>query len=311
MNKKPLCVLLGALLLCPQESALAESGFFPISELLYMRPTDSMPGYAIRDSDSDLSVEGPLIKVRPDFKPGLRAGGGYHFSKVGDLRIVYSHLETRDTSSVTEPPNGQIWTTLDQGTFLRKADSASAADEFAYRVLDLEVGGHVKVLNRVGLRAFGGLRYAYIRRDLIVHYFGDAFSVGGDRVELKNKFSGLGLRGGLDGNFAIGNGFLLETNLAGAFMAGNYHSRLLQTNDTLPNEIIEDARKLIPALETSLGFGYERQISDHLTLNAALGYRFESWFGLLDPLVLDDPQVPVNTKNLTLDGLFFRATARF
>src|SRR5204862_479825 len=86
-----------------------------------------------------------------------------------------------------------------QWTAAQDARAADADAGLTYRVLDLDLGKSVCLGDSVGVRLFGGARFASIDESLKCVYSGGALGTGFDSVSSPVDFRGAGLTAGAEG----------------------------------------------------------------------------------------------------------------
>lgn len=242
---------------------------------------------------------------------GVRIGLGYLFSSGWDLTGNYTYFRNTASAFAQEPDGGNLWATRSHPNVNQEAETAAASGDFDYDVFDLEAGYGYRFNESVAIRPFGGIRWANIDQKLNVRYDGRDF----DDALVSNNLTmdGFGFRLGMDGYWHLGHGWSLFGRTAGSVMYGEFNSRLLETNfsgaDTIVN-VRDHYIQAVPVLETSLGGAWQYE-----NVQFAAGYELNNWFNLGNRSMFGDnahegAYTPASSSVL-LNGYFFRCTLLF
>lgn len=242
---------------------------------------------------------------------GVRAGIGYLFPSGWDLTGNYTYFHNSASGFVEEPAGGNLWATRSHPNVNQEAATAAASGSFNYDVFDLEAGYGYRFNESLAIRPFGGIRWANIDQNLNVRYDGRDFD---DAVVDNNlTMKGFGFRLGMDGYWHIGRGWSVFGRTAGSVMCGNFSSRLLETNfsgaDTIVN-VRDQYTQAVPVFETSLGGAWQYE-----DFQFAAGYELNNWFNLGDRSMFADnvhegAYAPASNSVL-LHGFFVRCSVLF
>lgn len=285
-----------------------------IAKIDYLNWTVNRQGldFAITTDGTAQAVgNGSMRNLDFDQASGVRAGIGYLFASGWDLTGNYTYFHNTASAFAEEPVGGNLWATRSHPNVNQEAATAAASGSFNYDVFDLEAGYGLLLTDSVAIRPFGGVRWANIDQNLNVRYDGRDF----DDAVVDNTLTmnGFGFRLGMDGYWHLGRGWSLFGRAAGSVMYGNFKSRLLETNfsgaDTIVN-VRDRYTQAVPVLETSLGGAWQ-----HEGFQFAAGYEFNNWFNLGDRSMFADnvhegAYAPASNSVL-LHGFFVRCSFLF
>lgn len=286
-----------------KESQDCEHGkFFFLADYLLLQPRRRAQDFAIVDVSPDGLPQGSVQSVLWDTNSGFRAGGGYQFPSHWDAGIYYTYFFTGNERTVFAPPGGNLYATLTHPAITDAVDSAFAQSGLKYQVLDVEFGRRIEEGESFSLWIGGGGRFAWIKQSLLAVY--DGQSAYEATVSSPLNFSGAGLRVGAQGDWKLGHGLGFYGRAFGSLLAGNIHSRLIETANDGSSSVVDVSdhyRKVVPVAEIGLGVFWQRE-----NWRALVGYEFINWFNLVDsPDFTSEISNKLNyrTSDLSLDGL--------
>lgn len=214
-----------------------------------------------------------------DWNFGCRVGLGYNTSHDGwDIVATWLHFNTEANEhekahhnevlrpTLTHPGEVMAGSPTIGGGAFQKAKAHWAMN---LNQIDLDLGREYYVSKWLTLRPHVGLRTAWVRQHIDVHYNrlsngAGSFSSGiDDEIEMKTNFWGIGLESGINTQWGLGGGWSIYGDAGFAFLYG-FHE---------------------PDREDELSFGVEFDWVDmdwsYRTTRAiadlALGLRFDSW----------------------------------
>ncbi|MBS3904864.1 MAG: hypothetical protein KGZ39_06025 [Simkania sp.] len=218
---------------------------------------------------------------------GFKLAAGYDMPHDGwDLFLQWTRFYTDNNEHGTSAPtNGTIFPSFTNGSLLTTGGGPGAATTgFAavsahwrlhLNLLDLELGREFYVSKWLTLRPHAGLRNAWIDQHLNCTYTNGSLADGSSAVltnqniavHMKNNYWGMGIRGGLDGNWGLGGGFSLFSDLAAALLLGHFDVSQTETSPTTT------------ATNASGRLGYSNHFrATRVTLDMAMGVRYEHLF---------------------------------
>jgi hypothetical protein len=261
--------------------------------------------YGIKNSNGTEYVNnGRILKPHFEWDWGFKLAAGYNMMHDGwDLFLQWTRFYTdNDEHGTTAGTNGTIFP-----SFVNQADpsfvtdpllnpistgfqDASAYWKLRLNILDLELGREFYVSKWLTLRPHAGLRSAWIRQKLNASYSNGFTSIGRTVsaakivTHNKNNFWGMGLRGGLDGNWGLGSGFSIFSDLAAAILLG--HFKVVQYEfDTISSpastrlNVSEKYRAARVTLDLDMGLRYDHTFAnDSYGLMLQIGWEQHMFF---------------------------------
>lgn len=209
----------------------------------------------------------------PGYSPAFSLGIGYAFKNSGnDVRLNWTHLNSSDDSSTT----GFIVNPDFFGPTI-----ANSTVKFKYDAVDFDFGQYLSLGTHMQTRWFAGVRFAQINQDQTMFYR----STGGgstDPIADSSKFSGIGPRLGVDGNYYLGKGFGFVTQLAGSLLVGSTESSTSWLGARPTTVDNPSQSRVVPALDGKLGVDYSNAMRNgsHFTIEA--GYQISEYFNAID-----------------------------
>jgi Legionella pneumophila major outer membrane protein precursor len=136
--------------------------------------------------------------------------------------------------------------------------------------IDFDLGREFFVSRRLTLRPHFGLRTTWIRQHLKTEYSDGIIIIGrptmsDTSVKEKNKWWGIGLEGGLDASWMLGEEFSLYANLAAAIESGFQKvkvSQEIESTDTTFEDLKDSYRISRPILDLQLGLKWDRMLAN-------------------------------------------------
>lgn len=266
-------------------------------EALYAKSTS--PNF-LYFAPSDFSVPVSTIKnksVDNDSHWGGTADFSYMFpGQSRDLKFVYTHLETPDSSST-----GDVF-----GLF----DSSRGHIRQTYNAVDGVLGQWVRIGNRVDLHPFGGLRYANINTHASIQE-GDSLipAFSGLVVGYHTQFQGLGPRAGIDVDVNVGSGVSIVSTVGASLLVGDVNeSRTATASAFNVHTSADEEEHVVPELDARLGMHYSYSFDTNTVLGLELGYQAVNYFNAvdLDNIDLGTPNTVNNSEDYNYYGPYLR-----
>ncbi len=255
-------------------------------DVLLWQATQDGLAYAISNSNGTNYVNNGSVKEpHTQWDWGFRLAVGYNMPHDGwDLFLEWTRLyAASNNGNVLAPSGGTLFPTF-LNTDLFASGSASTPSELStgaqsakghwrlhLNMLDLELGREFYVSKWLTIRPHAGLRTTWINQRLNVEYDNVTLASGatGQNLNnsLKNNFWGMGLRAGLDGQWGLGGGWSLFSDVAASLMLGHFHlNENFQRTSVTPAETrlyVSDryrATRLITDME--MGLRWEHSFAD-------------------------------------------------
>ena len=217
--------------------------------------------------------------MRGGFKPALRVGMAASFRPSGlDLGWHWLRFHTHGEKSRTIDPTSRHFLLATEAIQGGQFAGARLKNAFKFDVVTLELGRAFAPLTYLSFRPHMGLVSAWIQQHFRNFYTGEEALT----VLSMNRFTGVGLRGGLDLRLPVAREWNLFAEGAGSLLRGWF--ALTQKEDPsspfqIPIHLSSHEGAIVPALEMRMGIRWDRLMADdHCRLGLRLGYEFQRWF---------------------------------
>ncbi len=295
-----------------------QDGAYAFAGIVYLKPTHELLGLGVISPDGSTppSSNGSTIEsISTNFTPGARVGFGYGFKGTGvDVRATFTYLLARSSTRLAAPSGGSIAPLLTNPAATNMDDALVATGRYRllYFVADAEIAQGFRIGRHLGVRVFAGLRVAVLNQTTQALYQGRNFTPGGEFIEERNNFQGLGPRFGVDMRWRFFERFYLLTSFDGSLLIGqNQFSQRQDVVDLgLALSRIQQTDKfvILPNFGARLAIGWKGVISKGVILVVEVGYEFQGWLGAARRISgVDDVSeaFPVRQRaDLLLDGPF-------
>ena len=294
------------------------TGLFFNASLLIFRARRRAADFAIQDPISpvtDGSVDGSVLSLNYDTKPGYRLGAGYRIGHGWESGITYTYLHTHDNRSAFAAPGGALLATTTAPGGVGAVNAAIASMNLDMDVVDLELAKRITVTDDLLLRLSGGLRYADINQKFSAFYIGQTAGVGTASVSSPIGFDGLGIRMGSEAAYRL-NCTGIELFVSGhlSLLSGDFRTQLLQTannNAAVRLNVTDKYEAMVPVLELALGVTYRFNEHVHVTM----GYELSNWFNMVESVNFVDSfsfgKIGRRISDLSLEALTFKMGFRY
>lgn len=226
----------------------------------------------------------------PGYSPAFGLGFGYVFKNSGnDMRVNWTHLNSSDDDSAS----GEIIQPI--GTF---TGTASSTVKFKYDAVDLDFGQYLSMGTHMQTRWFAGLRFAQITQDQSTLYTGEERS--NATVTNSSKFTGIGPRFGVDGNYYLGHNFGFVAQFAGSLLVGSVESNAAETGLNAGSIDNPSESRVVPALDGKLGLDYSKMMNNGSNFTVEAGYQVSEYFNAAD--TFDTVSWSTTTSNVGFQG---------
>ncbi len=184
-------------------------------------------------------------KVNFSFNPGFRLQIGFYMPTPSwKMHWTYTRFRTSDKRDVYPDTNevlSPIWESIQLfiPTNVGSHTSAHAKQMLNYNVFDWDLQSSLFSGMHFALTPTFGVRTAYIRNDLTVRYDGENISPElpvEDKVNVKNHFRAIGLKGGLNLSYLLGQNFELfgisAVSILLSRITRHHHEKYIAVNTT-------------------------------------------------------------------------------
>lgn len=278
--------------------------FFDVS-FIYWQPIQENMELGIVDTiapGATTSINGGVVEMDFDYKPGFKIGGGYYFEYDNwDVHGEYTWFHTSNSRSVavnaTASSAQRIYPMWGHPNFTGASAYDSASEKWTMNMdlVDLDLGRWYYVGTKLLFHPYIGARGAFIRQNAHVTYTSDSpfpYSTSPFRIADifgKSHSWAVGPRAGLDTTWNVGEGFrvfgcgeadILYTRYTR--LTFNSHS-VAQAPSTSAIAGVYVTEKNVPRLRThldlelGLGWGTYWDCNNWYT-DVALGYEFQVFF---------------------------------
>ncbi len=298
--------------------------FGVFGEYLYLRAGDStttdyavpINGAIVPPAEPTLPV-GPIATLNPDFQSGFRFGGWWQRTCESQIVVTYTHYDSQTEDSVTiDPADNIVLLPLVVHPATVAADSffidAAAQYDVEYRTLDVDFRSVMVSDCMYRMYYLAGVRFLHFKEEFVAQYT-NATTI--ETVQAENEFEGIGLRGGIEGEWGgQQGGFLAYGKLIGGAIAGELQSSYTQANnfDGIVVLTSREDDRIVPMIEIEAGLGW-RSRSQRWRMSA--GYNITALFNLASSNSLIQSvrtaNFSENDDTFTLDGLVARVEFAF
>jgi Legionella pneumophila major outer membrane protein precursor len=284
------------------------------TQVVFLRPTTTNTmDFAIVDPGTALATTGDIARVTYQDATALRYNATYRPANTA-WEISASHMafDTDGSQSAVRPATGSLFSTLTHPFQNDRADTATANAKLNYSATDAELAYRFKVGKSLGVRLFGGLRFADVTQAMTVDYNGRDFNNG--RAKIDTGFSGFGPRMGLEARLMLGQDFSLFGKGSGSLLRGKLSTSYAETDNNGADLVAQIAQsrdqQIVPVVDLSVGLSWQPQISKNANLHFAVGYEYQQWFRVTDTIRFvnsSSPGIFSETSNdLSLHGFFLQ-----
>ena len=293
-------------------------GVFVTADALLWQPHENGLEYATKVEGANFSgAESKEKSLDWDWDWGFRVGLGYNMEHdQWDLYLNWTWLHGTADNHVHADSGEVILPRWASPGSVGAATATSAKSHWKLRlnVLDLELGREFYVSKWVTLRPHMGLRTAWIRQKYDVDYRGLTVNGVSRDVDMKNKYWGLGVRGGLNTDWGLGGGVSIYGNAAVSILYGFFSvdkdESLQLTSGADFNKIVDldDFYHVSRAItDLQLGLRYDYMFcDDRYHFGIQLGWEHHMFFGQNQFILnVDDVATGVTVANqgdLTIQG---------
>lgn len=305
---------------------------FIFADLLYWNAHQNGMNVAVKQEDGTVPStealnDSSITSLRGKWNWGFRTGLGYNTMHDGwDLKLTW--LRFTDTShKVAGPHDNHVYypTQAHPDHVSSTANKVRGYWSFNLNQLDLDMGREFFVSKWLTLRPHVGLRTDWIHQKFDSSYYHVFAAPTTDSVtELKDHFWGIGLAGGLDTQWGLGNGWSIFGNAAAAIIYGFHQIHDEQTrenihaphNETEYMNLHHSSRISHPVLDLAMGLRWDYMFcKDRFHLGFDLGWEHHVYFSQNQfPLFVDDINEGIfvtNQGDLTMQGWTFSARFDF
>jgi|HubBroStandDraft_4_1064222.scaffolds.fasta_scaffold90840_1 hypothetical protein len=304
---------------------------FVFGEFLYWKANeDGIPLAVVNKGSANHLAHAKIENLRGKWDPAFRVGVGYDVPHDGwDVGLTWLRYNSHGHRRSIHSGSNRFVFPYFAPSADPIADNATCAKakgrwRLLLNQLDLDLGREFFVSKWLTLRPHVGLRTDWISQKTTAKYENFSFLPPPNEVETKyrDRWWGLGLEGGLDTQWGLGEGWSIFGNLAAAIVYGKDRMRMKDENeppfidlsngaDSTPNGTFVKLRRKTwvarPILDLQLGVRWDKMFSqDHLHLGIQLGWENHIYFSQNQfPIFSDDFNLGkffANQGDLSLQG---------
>ncbi len=266
------------------------SGLFITADVLYWKARETGLGYAIESDDDSIDhVVGDIRNPKSRYDWGFKVGLGYAMPHDGwDLYAQYTWFNSKQRHCDDDCDDccSQCGTELFFPTFVAPCTGTNLCPSVTdacgkwkmhLQYVDLELGREFFVSKWLTLRPFAGGRGLWINQKYNVEYSGQPVGVttpfvpAGHEFEhnMKNRFSGGGLRAGLDTQWYFARDWSFYAEMAINIILGSFHVKGKQVDEveatgveTLVYKVDNSFVACRPVADLQLGISWDHGFAD-------------------------------------------------
>lgn len=318
----------GAAYLAPDKPDIKGTGLSFTGEFLYWRPIQGGNEYATAFGHGHGPAaeynDGGTKSADLDWEPAFRIGLAYQLPYEGwDIKASYTYFRGEGEDDFGTDDSGIVALLITDQEEPYDAYYARGTSKLGLDMVNFDLGRNTKVSESLTVRPFVGFQYAGIDSSLEGDYNFDDSEFDPDNNywgKISSAADLFGIRVGADVDIKLKSGFSLFGQAAASLLTGSAESAWKDVDDAgdLLDDVRNDVRVIVPAVQIAAGFAWERKISDKLNFKASLGYEFNQFFGaVVNPLQDGNEDMTYggtyrqDRRDLGLHGLTFRIKLDF
>jgi hypothetical protein len=290
----------------PDEEGYAFHGLYFTGDYLLLRPRRNALDYAVSSPNITQTPGGTVESANWNTESGFRIGTGFRIpNQDWTIGVTYTNFSSHDNTALAAPAGGALYATLTRAGSYDQVDTAAAATNIDYNVIDIDLSHRIKVSDTFNLTVFGGGRFAWINQEFSAVYNGGPDHATNDMVTTPVYFNGAGLTAGCQGEWNVWHGLGFYARARASLLAGQFRNFTTETannNSVVIVDVNEKYDQIVPVAEMGMGLNY---CSDHWHLS--VGYELANWFSMVNSIDFPDSsnigKVGRRTSDLSIEGL--------
>lgn len=278
------------------------------ADALYWQATETVDWvHANNLSKTNQAVTFKTFSFNP--APGFRVGASYGYQTPTDwdtkLYFTKFYTSTNDSASgnLKSAFNGSVFTLPTGGTLFSTGQASLAIN---YNTIDFDFGRHFAITKALVLHPIVGVKGGWISQTIHSNLQSSTYSVS---ELIKQNFSGVGPKAGIETRLALMQNNDYQLNLAADFAAAYLwgHWRFSDKQLYIPDPFLNIvAERSFGSLTLQALLGVNLDYNEKLSMK--LGYEINDWFNQFQ--ILDD-DTGGNNDDLILQGLTLNITYKF
>lgn len=251
----------------------------------YARTNGTQFAYSNSATSAAMPLKGRTKDIDFTWEWGLRAGIGKNLDHdKWDLYASFTLYRPHSSGGTNAGRNSTLIplkgaTVINAG--VKRARSTYALDTYQ---IDAELGRHYFVSSKLSFRPFASVKNAWLKQKQIVRYTGGSVGNNTAHVEDHCDFWGIGLRGGINSKWHLGEGVYLEGLFAGALLYGYFdidHREKLTANPHDTIQLDDNKHRFVPTMQWRFGIGWGTYFNDRKNhLDFEMAYEGQYWWRL-------------------------------
>ena len=223
-----------------------------------------------------------------DYSFGLRVGAAaYTNHDAWSVDLTWTWINLTNSESFRAHEGGTLIPTFALGSATPQASfgpSARGNLQCQMNVLDATLGKGYHVSRKVVFNPHFGLRFAWVDQDFSAHYAGTGIVSDPSNIfHGESDFWGVGIRLGVDTDWAVGMGFKFFANASASVLSGKFETDNEFLSPVGPNpkayDVDGEFHMNVPNLELAVGIDWGTYLYDHrYYLDFRAGYEFQVWW---------------------------------
>jgi hypothetical protein len=281
-------------------------GFYFTGDYLLLRPRRDAFDYAISSPNTTQTPGGTVAEAAWNTESGFRFGTGYKLpGQDWTIGVTYTNFSSHGDTAAAAPVGGALYATLTRAGSYDEVDTAAAATNIDYNVIDIDISHRIQVSDNFAVNVFGGGRFAWINQEFSAVYNGGPDKATNDTVTSPVYFNGAGLTFGSEGQWNVYHGLSIYARARGSLLSGQFRNFLTETannNSVVIVNVNEKYDEIVPVAELGLGLNY---CAEHW--HVSVGYELANWFSMVNSLDFPDSsnigKIGRRTSDLSIEGL--------
>ncbi|MCP5505490.1 MAG: MOMP family protein [Chlamydiales bacterium] len=242
----------------------------------YQRTNGTQFAYSNHASNPTLPLKGRTKDINFGWNWGIRVGGGKNLAF--DQWDLFGHFTyyKNHVSGSARAGQESILVPL-RGSVITNAGVKSAKSNYAldFYNIDLELGRHYYVSEKLSFRPFIGVKNAWIDQHQVVRYTGGTLEGNSAHVNDDCEYWGIGARTGVNSKWHLRDGWYLKGMLSGAVLYGFFdieHREKVTPSQNDRIKLDDNKHRFAPMIQWQFGLGwgsYFNQKENYLQLGVA------------------------------------------
>jgi len=256
----------------------------------------------------------PVIKPKFKDKSGYRAFVNYHTNNhKWKIEACFSHIPSSANITVLNDPGGEDFISIFATNFPLLAPvatinftNASSRLNQDINYFDLDLCRSFSVCRGFEVSPHIGMRGFWLNQKYNIHLEAIPSALLVDS-ELKGKIAGVGIEGGLAGEYKLGLGFSICGHLGGSLIFSKFTNegiaQIVALNETRTLAYTDKNKKGMPTIDSFIGIHYTNEIGENYPISFLAGWEHHFLFST--------NQFSQVNGNLSLQGLTLGASIGF